>query len=235
MKNKLIIGLIVLPFLVKAQHYDHTTFWGKIIANTPLSKKWDFQFEYVHRSQNDYHISKINPLSKESLEELRAWFYYKRNNFTLQFNPVTYIYSKILLGKEADYFLKPNIEWRSTMGLVVKQNVSKWTFQERIQYDYRWMKILNYKPIGRVRLRGTIQYAVTDKTKLQCFEEVFLNALPHKLKNDFDQNWALIGIVHQLTPKIALDIGYMRNHKKRPNGVEFDEENAISLGLNFRL
>lgn len=235
MKTKLIIGLILMPLWLKAQHYDHTTFWGKIIANTPLSTKWDFQFEYVHRSQNDYHISKVNPFSKESLEELRAWFYYKRNNFTVQFNPLTYIYSRLLLGKEADYLVKPNIEWRTTIGLDVKQNVSKLTFKERVQYDYRLMKILNYKPTGRVRLRGTIQYAVTDKTKLQCFSEIFVNAPPHKLKNDFDQNWALIGIVHQLTPKVAFDIGYMRNHKKRPNGIEFDEENAVSLGLNFRL
>ena len=235
MKIILIIGLIIMPIGLKAQHYDHTTFWGKIIANTPLSTKWDFQFEYVHRSQNDYHISKINPLSKESLEELRAWFYYKRNNFTVQFNPITYIYSKILLGKEADYFVKPNIEWRSTIGLDVKQNVSKFTFKERFQYDYRWMKILNYKPTGRVRFRGTIQYALTDKTKLQYFSEIFLNAPPHKLKNDFDQSWALIGVMHQLTPKVVFDIGYMRNHKKRPNGIEYDEENAISMGLNFRL
>ena len=235
MKTKLIIGLIVMPLWLKAQHYNHTTFWGKIIANTPLSTQWDFQFEYVHRSQNDYHISKWNPLSKESLEEIRVWFYFKKNNLTVQFNPLTYIHSKILLGKEADYLLKPNIEWRSTMGLVVKQIVSKWVFQERVQYDYRWIKILNYKPTGRVRLRGTIQYALTGRTKLQCYEEVFLNAPPHKLKNDFDQNWALIGVVHQLTPKLAFDIGYMRNHRKRPNGIEFDEENAISLGLNLRL
>ena len=235
MKTILIIGLIVMPLCLKAQHYNHTTFWGKIIANTPLSKKWDFQFEYVHRSQNDYHISKWNPLSKESLEEIRVWFYYKKNNFTIQFNPVTYIYSKILLGKEADYFLKPNIEWRSTVGFVLKQNVSKLIFQERIQYDYRWMKILNYKPTGRVRLRGTVQYVLTPKTKLQCYEEVFFNAPPHKLKNNFDQNWALIGITHQLTPKFAFDIGYMRNHRKRPNGIEFDEENAVNIGLNFRL
>ena len=235
MKSKFIIGLIVLPFWLKAQHYDHTTFWGKIIVNTPLSTKWDYQFEYVHRSQNDYHISKWNPLSKESLEELRLWFYYRKNNFTVQFNPVTYIYSKILLGKEADYFLKPNIEWRSTMGLVLKQNVSKWIFQERVQYDYRWMKNLNYQPIGRIRLRGTVQYALTEKTKLQCYEELFLNAPPHKLKNNFDQNWALIGISHQLTPKFAFDIGYMRNHRKRQNGVEFVVENAINIGLNFKL
>jgi hypothetical protein len=93
----------------------------------------------------------------------------------------------------------------------------------------------DFKLVGRARLKGTIQYALTDKTKLQCFEELFLNAPPHKLKNDFDQNWALVGIVHQLSPKIGIDFGYMRNLKKRPNGIEYDDENAINIGLNFKL
>jgi hypothetical protein len=140
MKNKVIIGLMIMPFWIRAQHYEHSTFWGKIVANTPLSTKWDFQFEYVHRSQNDYHISKWNPISKESLEELRAWFYLKKGNATFQFNPLTYIYSKFLLGKESDYTARPNIEWRSTLGLELRQNASRWTFKQRVQYDFRWMR-----------------------------------------------------------------------------------------------
>lgn len=235
MKNTIIVGILLLPFWVKAQHYDHSTFWGKLTVNTPLSKKWDFQFEYVHRSQNDYHISKWNPLLKLSLEEIRAWFYLKKNNYTVQFNPFTFIYSKILLGKESDYLLKPNMEWRSTIGVDVKQNISKWTFKERVQYDARWIKNLDYRATGRARFRATVQYALTDKTKLQCYEELFLNVPPHKMTNDFDQNWALIGVIHQFKSNFAIEIGYMRNHRKRINGFEYDEENALSMGLNFKI
>jgi hypothetical protein len=237
-KNTLIVLLAIafLPIKSIAQDYEHTTLWLRTNITAPLSKAWDMQFEYVHRSQNNYHKSRWNPLNHELLEEPRLWFYFKEKNYTIQFNPITYLYSLPLLGKEDDFLDKfKNQEWRSVVGLDVHQDGQKWTFKERIQYEARWLKNLDYVVTGRFRLRGTVQYQMTKKTKLQMYDEVFLSAPPHKLANNFDQNWFSMGIVHKINDRIGFDLGIMRNYKKRLNGIEFDHETGINCGFNCRL
>lgn len=237
-KNTLILlfSIVFLPIKSIAQDYEHTTLWLRTNITAPLSKTWDVQFEYVHRSQNDYHESRWNPLNHELLEEPRLWFHFKEKNYTIQFNPITYLYSVPLLGKEDDFLDKnKNQEWRSVVGLDVHQDGQKWTFKERIQYEGRWLKNLDYMVIGRFRLRGTVQYQMTEKTKLQVYNEVFLSAPPHKLANDFDQNWFSMGIVHKINDRIGFDLGIMRNYKKRANGHEFDHETGVNCGFNCRL
>jgi hypothetical protein len=221
--------------VVQAQHYEHATFWAKTTIAAPLSKNWEVQLEYVHRQQNNFRESRWNPFNHESLEEPRLWFHFKQPTYTLQLNPITYIYSEPLLGTEADFKIKHNEEWRSVVGLEVFQNVGKWTFKERIQYEYRWQKFLHYVPTGRIRLKATVQYQVTSKTKVQVYNEVFLNTPPHKLANNFDQDWFLVGINHKINDRVNFDIGIMRNYRKRITVVEYDHETAINCGANFRI
>ncbi len=230
--------LFLLSFFVEnaiAQHYEHTTLWAKTTITTPLSKNWDAQFEYVHRSQNNFRVNMWNPLNHESFEEPRLWFYFKQKNYTIQLNPITYFYSEALLGKEADFDTAPNNIWQSVVGLEVRQTASKWLFKERFQYEYRWLQSLNYVPIGRLRLRGTVQYQALKHTKLQVFNEVFLSAPPHKLANNFDQNWFAVGVIHQITDRINVDLSLMRNYRQRANGLEFDHETGLNGGVNFRI
>jgi Protein of unknown function (DUF2490) len=224
-----------MPHVAQAQHYEHATFWAKTTIAAPLSKNWDVQFEYVHRQQNNFRESRWNPFSHESLEEPRLWFYFKQPTYIIQLNPITYIYSEPLLGKESDFNLEHNEEWRSVVGLELFQNVGKWTIKERVQYEYRWQKLLNYVPTGRIRLKGTVQYQVTLKTKMQVYNEVFLNTPPHKFANNFDQDWFLVGINHTINDHVNFDLGIMRNYRKRVNGIEFDHETAINGGFNFRI
>jgi Protein of unknown function (DUF2490) len=224
-----------MPQGVQAQHYEHATIWARTTITIPLSKNWDGQFEYLHRSQNNFRESRWNPFNHESFEEPRLWFYFKQPKFTIQLNPITYFYSEPLLGKEADFNIKPNHIWQAVIGLDLRQEQKKWTIKERVQYEYRWLKSLNFVPIGRLRFRGTVQYQATTKTKIQVFDEVFLNTPPHKLARNFDQNWFLVGIIHQLNKYVGLDLGIMRNYRQRQNRLEFDHETAINVGANFRI
>jgi hypothetical protein len=230
-----LLPLLFLPTIALAQHYEHTTLWAKTTITTPLSKNWDFQFEYVHRSQNNFRESRWNPLSHEALEEPRLWFYFKQPKYTVQFNPISYLYSEAFLGKESDFNIPANHIWQSVVGLEVRQELKKWTIKERCQYEYRWLKSLNYVPVGRFRIRGTIQYQATTKTKFQVYDDIFLSAPPHKLKNNFDQNWLAMGIIHQVNSHINFEVSIMRNYRQRPNGLEFDHELALNGGVNFRI
>jgi hypothetical protein len=227
--------LLFLPIALVAQHYDHTTIWAKTTVTAPLNERWEVQFEYVHRSQNNFRESSWNPLNHESFEEPRLWFHFRQKHYTVQINPITYIYSEPFLGSEADFSAKNNEEWRSVVGLDVFQKVGKWTFKERFQYEYRWLKSFDYVPKGRMRFRATLQYQLTAKTRLQAFNEVFLNTGPNKFANDFDLNWALAGINHKINDRLSIDLGLMRNYRPRANGIEFDHETALSVALNFKI
>lgn len=230
-----LLSVIFFADNVAAQHYEHTTLWAKTTLTAPLSKKWDVQFEYVHRSQNNPRVNMWNPLNHEGFEEPRLWFFFKQPNYTIQLNPITYFYSEALLGSEADFNIPANHIWQSVIGLELRKTVSKFLFKGRFQYEYRWLKSLNYVPVGRVRLRGTVQYQVAKHTKLQVYDEVFLSAPPHKLTNHFDQNWFGFGFHQHISDRINVEISLMRNYRQRANGYEFDHETALNGGVNFRI
>ena len=99
----------MLTLTVHAQHYQHKTFWTRGLVTAPLSKKWDFFGEYIHRQQNE--IGSNNPFSHASFQEVRLWGYYKYKNWVFQVNPYTFIHSVPFLGKPADYNANPNFDW----------------------------------------------------------------------------------------------------------------------------
>jgi hypothetical protein len=218
-----------------AQHYEHTTFWGRIMVATPLSKKWDLQLEYTHRSQNNYRESMWNPFAHETMEQSRLWINYKQKGYTVLLNPISFGYSFPLLGKEADFNAKPNIVWQSVVGIEGIKAINQWILKGRAIYEFRAPKSLDYLVVGRVRFRALVQYKVTPKTKLMAYSDNFFNVPPHKLTNNFDQSWNFLGFSHTFTPKFTLDLGVMRNHRQRANGFEFDEEKALNCMMNFRL
>ena len=216
----------------QTQHYTHTTFWYRGLVAVPLSKNWDFYGEYIHRQQNE--IGSSNPFTHESFEEVRLWLHLKKGNWTVQFNPISYIHSVPFLGKLADYTANPNQEWRAAASLELKQNVAKWTFKERAQYEFRFPKSLDYALTTRFRLKGLAQIAISDKTKLTLSDELWLNMPPNQAANHFDQNWIYVGMSQQVCKVLSLELGYRRNLKERSSTTEFDDENGIDLTTAFR-
>ena len=131
MQLKITFFLLVISDALfgQTQHYNHTTFWLRGIVTAPLSKKWDFYADYIHRQQND--LGSKNPFPEPSLRQLRLWLYYKKDNFTFQINPFSYVKSFQSLGKLPDYNVPPNLEYRFAVAGEWKQTVGKFTFKER--------------------------------------------------------------------------------------------------------
>ena len=222
----------MLTLTVHAQHYQHKTFWTRGLVTAPLSKKWDFFGEYIHRQQNE--IGSNNPFSHASFQEVRLWGYYKYKNWVFQVNPYTFIHSVPFLGKPADYNANPNFEHRVAVGAEVKQVVGKFTFKERFQYEYRFLKSLNYVGTARARLKGSVEYDLAKNTKLRLSEEYWFNVPPRNVPNRFDQNWISLNVAQQITPHFTLEFGYRRNQRERNTLTEFDEENGLDVCFNLK-
>lgn len=220
---------------MQAQHYMHATFWGRLSVTVPLSKQWEMQVEYWYRTQSDLEHPRWNLFSRQWSQQPRIWLNYRQKNYSIVSYPFSYVYSTPFIGKMTDYNLLPNHTFSSAAGIEGQQKVKKWTFRERAMYECRISKLQNFKPAGRSRFRAMTQYQVTPKWRLTASNEVFFSMPPNKPVHIFDQNWASFSTAFQLNPKYTLDLGYMRNHRERPNGIEFDEENTLTFGLNVRL
>ena len=240
MPKKLLLFFISMSLvhLLAAQNiiYPHTTSWLHIGVTRPLNDKWDIYANSTIRRQNDYHLSTGNLLNVELSELYRLWIYYKLNgNVTIQFNPISYYHVKPFYGKETDYTKPDNIEWRSAIGTEWTQKTGKFTFREKQTYEYRFLKSLNNVPVGRLRLKNTVQFAINKQWKLAVWDDLQLSMPPHSPKNFFDQNWFAAGWVYAATHKTNIELYYMRNRTERSSGNEYDVENGVYLNLEIRL
>ena len=224
--------------LLAAQNiiYPHATSWLHIGVTKPLDDKWDIYANSTIRRQNDYHLSTNNLLNVELSELYRLWIYYKpTGNVTFQFNPISYYHVKPFYGKETDYTKPDNIEWRTAIGTELTQKNAKFTFKEKQTYEYRFLKSLNNVPIGRLRLKNTVQYAVSKNWKLAVWDDLQLSMPPNRPKNFFDQNWFAAGWVYSGSQKVSIELYYMRNRSERSSRPEFDVENGVYLNLEIKL
>ena len=232
LKTTIFLLSFTLSLSGQAQYYMHSTFWMHGIVTVSFNKKWETNADYIHRLQNE--LGKKNPLAHASLAQLRFWQNYRTGNWLFQINPFSYIVSSAFLGKWSDYNIPKNIEYRFAASAEMKQTVGKWTFKERGQYEYRFLKSLNYKATARARVRGVIQYAFTNKTRCSFSEEYWFNVPPRKVPNRFDQNWIMVNISQQVSKKLALELGYRHNVRERITLTEFDEENGIEIAGNLK-
>ncbi len=216
--------------------YPHVTSYFHFGITKSVNDKLDIYVNSTIRRQNDYHLSTVNPLDVELSELYRLWIYYKiTGSVTVQFNPISFYHVKPFYGKETDYVKPDNEEWRSAIGTELTQKAGKFIFKEKQTYEYRFIKSLNYVPVGRLRLKNTVQCALTNKFKIAVWDDLQLGMPPNHPKNLFDQNWFAVGGVYNYNPKMTIELYYMRNRTERSSAVEFDVENGFYLNLEIRL
>ena len=216
--------------------YPHATTYFHFGITQPVNDKWDIYVNSTIRRQNDFHLSTHNLLDVELSELYRLWIYYKLSpNVTIQFNPISYYHVKPFYGKETDYIKPDNIEWRTAIGTELTQKNADFTFKEKQTYEFRFLKSLNNVPIGRLRLKNTVQYAVSKQWKLAVWDDLQISMPPNRPKNIFDQNWFAAGWVYAGFQNATIELYYMRNRTERNSGIEFDVENGVYLNLEIRL
>ena len=104
----------------------------------------------------------------------------------------------------------------------------QWTYEEfsyntqisvlklhhRWRWEQRWIKKPNTTSFNmRFRYRFQISYSVFPKTYLKMFNEPFMDLS----KGTIDQNRSYLGIGKRMTPNLALEIGYFKNHLGKNN------------------
>lgn len=234
LRNSLLLSLMAVG-TAQAQRYSHATLWSRVTLNRRLNANWSVQGEYHWRRQNNFLISRWNPLGNPFLQAGRIIVSYQRKAWTFQLNP-NYFHAHPLLGKAADFNNPAGSEWRLATYAEWAKIRKKFTLRLRGGYEYRFLERNDFKSTGRARFRIQGRYNVSDRVRWIVSDEPLVNVGPNAAPVFFSQNQAYTGFDFDLIqPWLGAEVGYLYVLRKRLNGVEFDNEHALGVQLKIRL
>jgi Protein of unknown function (DUF2490) len=230
---------LLLQQMALAQNYKHLALWTRYQVNYELPKNWEAMANIHYRRQNDFHAGQLN-LNQPLLLTGQIQFSQKLPkypNVTLIFLQLTVNQSKTLLGKETDFAVPLNREFRVATGVEIEQNVAKWSFRERVIQEFRFQKSNEYTPYGRVRVRALGRYNFNKKVSGVGFIEM-LYFTPPMLKNveffRFQQFWLSGSMLWKLSPHLTLETGYTWFLNQRALTHEIDDVDVVNLHFLWR-
>ncbi|TAF82995.1 MAG: DUF2490 domain-containing protein [Runella slithyformis] len=224
-----------------AQEYPHTSLWTRFQVTAPVSKQWQVVTAVHWRRQNNYLNNTVNFLEEPLLTGAHAQLVRRNKKQTVAFIPIqiNYFLANTLLGREEDFSVPQNREWRYSVGFELTQNnKSRWTFRERVLQEFRFFRSNQDQPVGRVRTRFQINYKWKSFVSINGLTEVILHT-PPQINNlpavRFHQFWLGSSLLWQLPPHLNLETGYTFIRTQRLNKTEADNQNVTNLHLFVRL
>jgi hypothetical protein len=219
-KNKIIwvalVGLLMLPNLVKAQESDFGN-WLIYIGSKKIDSKWNLHHEIQYRNYDA-----IGDLEQLLLRTgLGYTFNNNKNNVLLGYG---YILSENYVGNTT----KKNTvnEHRIFQQFTSKQKIGSIGLNHRYRFEQRFVED-NYKMRFRYFLGVKIPLTKKEKNNyyLSGYNEIFLNTK----SSVFDRNRLYGGVGYHINKNIRLEAGYMNQFFENTNR---DQLNIIAF-VNF--
>ncbi len=193
------------------------------------------------RRQNNYLVSSINPLSNPLMYggqvQMSRWN--DKRSLVFHIAQVTCFWSEQLLGKENDFHVPSNREWRYAFGPEwVQRLTKKWTFRERILQEFRFFRLNQDQVIGRIRGRVQAIGEINSKVNVIGVAEVIFHDPPQLTGfKDFryHQTWLGAGLVWKLNKQVNLETSYTFINARRNSIIEFDNQNVLNVLLFLRM
>ncbi|MBC3542035.1 DUF2490 domain-containing protein [Rufibacter sediminis] len=135
-------------------------------------------------------------------------------------------------------------EHRTYQQLQLKDPQGIFGLQHRFRLEQRWVKFAgadDYTYLNRVRyqFKTTLPLAgptIEDKEfYLSLYDEVFVNFGPNVTSNIFDQNRAYAAVGYRFHQDANLEVGYLHQHVAQRNGVWFESNHTLQVGLTYNL
>ncbi|AFK02541.1 Protein of unknown function DUF2490 [Emticicia oligotrophica DSM 17448] len=212
-----------------SQTYNHASVWSRLLVSKQFGK-WTVSGDVAYRRQNDFRYSKYNFLAKPLLDAQRITVGYRTKSWLFNV-AISRWHAYQILGKEADFVKLPTIEWRFTPGIEYFKNFNKSTFQWRTQYEYRSFVD---RTAGRFRQRLQFRQPISKTNSLVFLQEALFGAPPNSTKK-YEQNQLGVTFNHNFTKHLESELGYRYIFRRRRTSDEIDNENAVVVGLMYRL
>ncbi len=230
-----------MGFKANAQHYKHFSLWTRVQGIVNLDKNWISTNTILWRRQNNFHENSYNPTVSPLLLGVQTQFsrFNQKRNFILHAAQITLMYSDQLLGKEADFNVPQNREWRWAGGVEFVQRPSKkLTLNERFLQELRVLSSNQNQAVGRIRGRIVGTYRFNPSMALVGVSELVMHD-PPQLTNQqpqfrYHQLWLGGGFIWRLNPHVNLETSYTFINTRRNSKIEFDDTSVINLYLTIR-
>jgi len=139
-------------------------------------------------------------------------------------------------------------ELRPDIGFNNKQKISFLTISHRYKAEARFFhdvkddELVGGYRFSNIRLRYQLGFDIpivkkenSDKIILKARDEVMFNVGSKIVKNTFDQNRIYLAVNYVISPKIAVEAGYMNWFQQRSSGVDFYNRDIIRFSLFHNL
>ncbi len=196
----------------------------------------------VHwRRQSNYHNNQYNFLDSPLLYggQLQVSRWNAKQSLVFHLAQVTCFWSNQLLGKDADFDVPLNREWRFAFGPEwVQRPNKKWIFRERLLQEFRFFRSNNDQVIGRIRGRIQTIGKINSKVNFIGVAEIVFHDPPQLsgFKNfRYHQAWLGAGLVWKLNNHLNLETSYTFINARLNSIVEHDNQNTLNVLLFLRL
>ncbi len=228
MKKSIVLFVVCLICIFSQAIFSQTrrksTFqsWNEVQLIVPLVRGKDSKGKSVDRVTATF--GGIERIGRSNLDLLDNRYGVV---FDFRVNKYFSLLSSVLYRKDELVKSRRNYETRLDFGLTLSKTFKKITFKDRNEFEHRFRNSRIDTNLYRNRLQ--ISYPVKYKEK-EIFSPFISEEAYYELKsktvvlNDF-----YAGITRKLTPKISLDLAYIRSDGKPVN------VNGFSVGLKIKL
>ncbi|GGK59694.1 DUF2490 domain-containing protein [Rufibacter glacialis] len=135
-------------------------------------------------------------------------------------------------------------EQRTYQQLQLRDQQGIFILQHRFRLEQRWIKFpgaedYTYLNRARYQFRATLplQGATLEDKEfyLGLYDEVFVNFGPNVTQNIFDQNRAYAAVGYRFHKDATLEVGYLHQHVAQRNGIWFESNHTLQVGLTYNL
>ncbi|MFD2244615.1 DUF2490 domain-containing protein [Pontibacter ruber] len=137
-------------------------------------------------------------------------------------------------------------ELRPQQDITLKQEIGKVKLNHQYRLEERFIRKTIEDELAsgyrfnfrfRYRLQGEVPlwHGETQEVKLVVSDEVMLNAGKSIEYNTFDQNRLYGGVQWEVSPALALELGYMKWHQQRPSGSNYFNRDVARLSVSHKL
>lgn len=222
--------------------FQHKSFWSK----TEVTQIWDSKFgvglDFIFRSNNELNQGSI--FENWHRFSYRPWLHYQYGStLRFSFSPIALFETQEYFAKESDFLREPYTELRTTFQVLHhhKYMGEKLTHTFRHWYEIRYRNPFeeeNNFTFTRYRMRYRLRYLFNKDYYSQnhvfygyVSNEIMVSFGQNIVYNMFSQNRIQAAVGYRIHPSTRIELRYMNRYRSRPSGFEYDNTNAIFIGL----
>ena len=244
-KASFIAALVVAPMLLAAQvdkvTYPHTAIWSKFEVTEIFQKRLGVGIDLIERRMSS--MDDPAPWSRWHRTSVRPWVHYQPSgNFRISLSPIAWFGTLEYLATENDRPRQPYEELRTTLQILHHhKNLGgrlTHSFRHWIEARYREPFNDNAFSFARYRMRYRLRYVLNKKEYAEqgmmygyASNEVMVNYGSRIVYNMFSQNRIQLAVGYRIHNSTRIELRYMNRYRSRPSGFEYDNTQALMIGL----